>query len=417
MLSTPRALVARLLAAPLLATLVLVLLALTPAAPARAQTFETEASAAWVYDMSTRTVLLSKNGEEPLPPASMSKLMTIYMAFEAIADGRLHPDDVLPVSAHAASFGGSSMFLDTTDRVRVEDLLRGVIVLSGNDASVVLAEALSPDGTEAGFARMMTERARQLGMMNSTFQNASGWPAAGHRMSMHDLGILAEHLIVDFPTYYPLFSEREFLFDGRVPSNTQNRNPILGLDIGADGLKTGHTQEAGYGLVGSAKQGDRRIIFVINGLETEAARREEAERIVNWAFRQFALRDVGEAGTTYATAEVWMGEAPGVGLTLAEDVTLLVPALAAGDGIEAEVVYTSPVPAPITAGQELGTLVIRRTDLPEVRVPLVADADVAPGGFGTRLRTAASVLVTKFGADLPLPEALTDAVTPADADG
>ena len=185
----------------------------------QAQMLETSARAAYVYDQTTGTVLLAKDAEIPLPPASMSKLMTIYMAFEAIADGRLSVDDILPVSAHAASFGGSSMFLDTTDRVRVEDLLRGVIVLSGNDASVVLAEALSPDGTEAGFGRMMTDRARQLGMTQSVFVNASGWPAAGHRMSVKDLGILSSRLISDFPTFYPLFSETEFAFDNRVPSN------------------------------------------------------------------------------------------------------------------------------------------------------------------------------------------------------
>jgi len=229
---------------------------MTGVAQATAQTYETRATAAYVIDHSTGTVLLDKNADTPLPPASMSKLMTLYMAFEAIADGRLDINEELPVSAHAMSFGGSTMFLDTTDRVRVEDLLRGIIVLSGNDACVVIAEALSRDGTEAGFARMMTERARALGMLNSTFANSSGWPAAGHRMSMRDLGILAERLIADYPTYYPLFAEREFPFDGRAPQNTRNRNPLLGLNIGADGLKTGHTQEAGYGLVGSAKQGD-----------------------------------------------------------------------------------------------------------------------------------------------------------------
>jgi serine-type D-Ala-D-Ala carboxypeptidase (penicillin-binding protein 5/6) len=372
--------------------LVLTLFPLT----ARAQAFETAASAAWVFDQSTGTVLLAKNADEPLPPASMSKLMTIYLAFEAIADGRLTIDTELPVSEHATSFDGSSMFLDTTDRVRVEDLLRGVIVLSGNDASVVLAEALSPDGTEAGFARMMTERAREMGMVNSTFANASGWPDPGHRMSMHDLGILANRLIADYPTFYPLFAETEFAFDGRVPANTQNRNPILALGLGADGLKTGHTQEAGYGLVGSAKQGDRRIIFVITGLDSAEARRTESERILNWAFRQFALQDVGAAGTRFASADVWMGSEAQVGLVLAEDASLLVPAPGQGN-VSAEAVFQGPVQAPVTAGQELGQLVIRRDGLPDVSLPLVAEADVPVGGFGVRLRTAALVLAQKFG--------------------
>jgi D-alanyl-D-alanine carboxypeptidase (penicillin-binding protein 5/6) len=361
-----------------------------------APAFETRAQAAYVYDQTTGTVLLAKNADQPLPPASMSKLMTLYMAFEAVADGRLNIDELLPVSADAAAYGGSSMFLDTTDRVSVEDLLRGVIVLSGNDASVVLAEALSPDGTEAGFARLMTQRAQQMGMNNSNFTNSNGWPEAGHRMSMEDLGILADRLIADFPTFYPIFAETEFTFDGRVPANSRNRNPILSLGIGADGLKTGHTQEAGYGLVGSAKQGDRRVIFVITGLESTADRAEESEKIVNWAFRQFAERDVARAGTRIAQADVWMGQSPLVGLTVAEDLSLLVPILNEGD-ISAEVIYNGPIEAPIAAGDQLGELVVKLDGLPEKRLPLVAESDVPRGGFTTRLRTAALVLWNRFG--------------------
>ncbi len=381
-------------------------------AAAQAQTFETRATAAWVFDQSTGTVLLSKNADEPLPPASMSKLMTIYMVFEAIADGRLQIDETLPVSEHAMSYEGSSMFLNTNDRVSVQDLLRGTIVLSGNDSSVVLAEALSPDGTEGGFARMMTERARELGMMNSTLLNSNGWPVPGHRMSMHDLGILADHIITDFPTFYPLFSETEFLFDGRVPSNSQNRNPMLALGIGADGLKTGHTEEAGFGLVGSAKQGDRRIIFVITGLASSAERAEEAEKIVNWAFRQFAMRQVATEGTQIAQADVWMGEAPTVGLTLGADVNLLVPTTG-GAEMTAEAIYDTPIEAPIAAGQEIGTLVITREGLPETRVPLLADTAVLRGGFAVRLRTAAAVLIARF-APAPVAEAATPEAPAAD---
>ena len=387
------------------------------AAAAFAQTFETRATAAWVFDQSTGTVLLAKNADEPLPPASMSKLMTIYMAFEAVADGRLQIDELLPVSEHAMSYEGSSMFLNTNDRVSVEDLLRGTIVLSGNDSSVVLAEALSPDGTEGGFARMTTERARDLGMLNSTFVNANGWPAAGHMMSMHDLGILADRIITDFPTFYPLFAETEFLFDGRVPANTQNRNPMLALGIGADGLKTGHTIEAGYGLVGSAKQGDRRIIFVITGLTSIEERAEEAEKIVNWAFRQFAIREVGTQGSMIAQADVWMGEVRTVGLTLGEDLNLLVP-VTGGAEVTAEAIYMSPLEAPITLGQELGTLVITREGLPETRVPLLADRAVARGGFAVRLRTAGAILIARFApeaAALAAPATLpADTAAPAD---
>jgi D-alanyl-D-alanine carboxypeptidase (penicillin-binding protein 5/6) len=360
-----------------------------------AAAFDTKARAAYVVDQKTDTVLLAKNAEQPLPPASMSKLMTLYVAFEAIRDGRLTLDEKLPVSGHAMSYGGSTMFLDTTDRVRVEDLLRGIIVLSGNDACVVLAEALSPDGTEAGFARYMTKRAQQLGMANSTFANANGWPAAGHRMSVQDLAILAEHLIEDFPEYYPLFSETEFKFDGRAPSNVHNRNPLLKLGIGADGLKTGHTSEAGYGLVGSAVQGDRRVIFVVSGLDSNAARAEEAEALVTWSFRQFTSKTIAKASVPVAQAEVWRGAQKTVGLVPAEDLTVLLPALS-GKQINAEVVYTGPVQAPIKKGQTLAELVLQPEDLPEIRLPLVAANDVPSGGFFVRVKTAASVLIARF---------------------
>lgn len=378
--------VLRKLAGVALATLVLV----SPAAA-----FDTRATSAFVIDQTTGTVLLNKNADVALPPASMSKLMTLYMTFEAIRDGRLTLNERLPVSQHAMNYGGSTMFLDTTDRVRVEDLLRGIIVLSGNDACAVLAEALSPDGTEAGFARMMTQRARQMGMEHSTFTNSNGWPQAGHRMSMRDLAILANLLITDFPEFYPLFAEREFAFDGRAPQNKTNRNPLLGLGIGADGLKTGHTQEAGYGLVGSAKQGNRRVIFVLSGLQSAAARAEESEAIVNWAFRQFVQRPVAKAGTVIAQADIWMGSEPRVGLVPAKDVTALLPALNAKQ-VNAEVVYKGPISAPVQKGQQIATLVLQPAGMSAVEVPLVAERDVAKGGFISRVATVAQILLGRL---------------------
>ncbi|MBB95500.1 MAG: D-alanyl-D-alanine carboxypeptidase [Rhodobacteraceae bacterium] len=360
-----------------------------------AQAFDTSARAAYVLDQTTGTVLLSKNADEPLPPASMSKLMTLYVAFEAIRDGRLSLDERLPVSSHAMSYKGSTMFLDTTDRVRVEDLLRGIIVLSGNDACVVIAEALSPDGTEAGFARFMTRRARQLGMDNSTFMNSNGWPQAGHMMSVHDLAILAQHIIEDFPEFYPMFAETEFKFDGRAPQNVRNRNPLLSLGIGADGLKTGHTQEAGYGLVGSARQGDRRVIFVVTGLDSERTRAEESEAIVNWSFRHFAEKTIAKQGVPVARASIWMGREPSVGLVPQEDWTVLLPILQAGD-LNGEVVYVGPVDAPVREGQRLAELVVKPDGLPEMTLPLVADKDVPSGGFLVRVTTAANTLIKKW---------------------
>lgn len=373
--------------------------ALLAAMATGAQAFDTKARAAFVIDVTTGTVLLNKNADEALPPASMSKLMTLYIAFEAIRDGQLALDERLPVSQHAMSYTGSTMFLNTQDRVRVEDLLRGVIVLSGNDACAVLAEALSPDGTEAGFAKLMTQRAQQLGMSNSKFKNASGWPADGHVMSMRDLTLLATHIIKDFPEFYPMFSERKFEFDGRAPSNTTNRNPLLSLNIGADGLKTGHTQEAGYGLVGSAKSAERRVIFAITGLDSAADRAEQSEAIVNWAFRQFSEQTIVREGQPVTQAELWLGAKDAVDLVSEKDITLLLPTMTAG-GVTAEVVYTGPIEAPVQKGQRLAELIIRPDSLPETRVPLVAASDVAAGGFLDRMMTVSGVLLKRL-ADQP----------------
>jgi D-alanyl-D-alanine carboxypeptidase (penicillin-binding protein 5/6) len=371
---------------------VLVFLALALASgPARA--FETAASAAWVYDMTTGTVLMDKNADEPLPPASMSKLMTINMLFEALKDGRVTMDTQFSVSSRAKAMGGSTMFLQETDRPTVNELIHGMIVNSGNDACVVVAEGLA--GTEEAFAAQMTERGKALGMTASIFTNSSGWPDPNHRMSMRDLGILSKRLIEDFPEYYPIFSETEFNYMDRAPANARNRNPLLELGVGADGLKTGHTQEAGYGLVGSAKQGDRRVIFAITGLPSDEARAEEAERIVSWAFRQFSEKTVAKSGVRVAEAEVHMGAAETVGLVPAEDVRLLVPALVQ-DSVTAEVVYNGPLIAPVIKGTAVAELIVHAPDLPDRRVPLVAEADVGKAGFVKRLTTAATALYDRY---------------------
>jgi D-alanyl-D-alanine carboxypeptidase (penicillin-binding protein 5/6) len=371
---------------------VLILLSLALAAlPARA--FETAATAAWVYDMTTGTVLMDKNADQPLPPASMSKLMTITMLFEALKDGRVTMETEFAVSSRAKAMGGSTMFLQETDRPTVSDLIHGMIINSGNDACVVVAEGLA--GTEEAFADQMTERSRALGMTNSVFANASGWPDPNHRMSMRDLGILTQHLIEDFPEYYPVFAETEYNYKDRAPDNRFNRNPLLTLGIGADGLKTGHTSEAGYGLVGSAKQGDRRVIFVITGLASEQARAEEAERIVGWAFRQFSEKTVAKTGIRVTEAEVHLGDAETVGLVPAEDVRLLVPALVQ-DSVTAEVIYNGPLIAPVTKGSPVAELIVHVPDLPDRRFPLVAEADVGTAGFFKRLTTAGKQLYGQY---------------------
>ena len=354
--------------------------------------FDTRAHAAWVFDVGTHSVLLEKNADQSIPPASMSKLMTVNMLFEALKDGRVTMDTTFGVSAHARSMGGSTMFLNEQDRPTVRELIQGMIVNSGNDACVVVAEGLA--GSEDAFATQMTERAKALGMTQSNFANASGWPDPNHRMSMHDLGILALRLIEEFPEHYKVFSETEYNYADRAPDNRFNRNPLLKLGIGADGLKTGHTEEAGYGLVGSAVQGDRRVIVVISGLASEKERSEEAESLVNWAFRQFAQKTVAKAGVSVADATVWMGAESTVGLVPEKDVRILVPALVQ-DTMTAEVVYNGPLTAPIAAGQEVAKLLVHVPDLPDVIVPLVAATDVGKGGFLKRLGSAAQSLIAE----------------------
>jgi serine-type D-Ala-D-Ala carboxypeptidase (penicillin-binding protein 5/6) len=384
---------------PLLHRLTLALALLAAPQGLAAQGFETSAGAAWVYDVATHTVLMDKNGNIPLPPASMSKLMTIFMLFEALQDGRVTMDTQFAVSERAVELtarGGSTMYLQLGDRPTVRDLIHGMIVNSGNDACVVVAEGLA--GSEKAFAAKMTERGRAIGLEHSTFVNASGWPEPGHRMSMKDLGILSLRLIEDFPEYYPIFAETSYNYQGRAPANANNRNPLLKLGIGADGLKTGHTQEAGYGLAASLVQGERRIVFAFSGTESDSARASEAERIASWALRNFALKTVAKGGTVLAEAPVFLGRSDSVGLTLAQDLTTLVPALDR-DGLRAEIRFDSPLPAPIAAGDAVGTLVLHAAGLPERSLPLVAAHDVPKAGLFGRMRAAAAHIYARlFGA-------------------
>ena len=355
--------------------------------------YDTQARAAFIYDLTTGTILFEKQADVPMPPASMSKLMTLNMLFEALQDGRVTLETRFAVTSRAKNMGGSTMFLNETDRPTVEELIQGIVVLSGNDACVVVAEGLA--GTEDTFARLMNDRATALGMHNSTFTNASGWPNPNHRMSMRDLAVIAARMITEFPEYYGYFGQAEYRFDGRAPDNRFNRNSLLDLGIGVDGLKTGHTSDAGYGLVGSATQSTRRVVFVMTGLASEKDRAEEAERMVNWAFRQFVQKTVITGGTAIGRADVWMGDQADIGLIVAEDVSMLLPALER-DVLAGEVVYRSPIEAPITQGQEVAELVLTLKDLPDVHIPLVSDRSVARGGFLTRLRTAAIVLYRQY---------------------
>ena len=372
-------------------------LVLTSVVPATA--FETRATAAWVYDMSNHTILMDKNADTPLPPASLSKLMTLNMLFEALRDNRVTMDTTFSVSPRATEMtrlGGSTMYLQEDDHPTVRDLIYGIIINSGNDACIVVAEGLA--GTEESFADLMTERAKTIGLTQSTFANSSGWPNPKQRMSMRDLGLLGKRLIEEFPDLYPIFSQTQFNYMNRAPANANNRNPLLKItaaDWKADGLKTGHTTEAGYVLVGSAVMNDRRVIFAIGGLPSDKDRAAESEAIVNWAFRQFTKKTLIKAGTRVAEAPVWLGAAESVALAPAEDVTLLMPSQVQ-ESIIAEVIYNGPFEAPIAKGTQIAEMVIHVPNLPDARIPLVAEADVAEGGLLKRLSTAANVLIRRY---------------------
>jgi len=344
-----------------------------------------------VLDYNTGQVLVDRNADVPLPPASMSKLVTLEMLFEAIVEGRVQMDTTWNVSERAHAMGGSRMFLERRHRPTTEDLIRGIAVLSGNDASVVVAEGLY--GTEEAYAVQATARMRAMGLSHTTIANSSGWPHPDHRMSLRDLAILSTHMIRTFPQFYAYLAEREFTWN----SITQpNRVPLLNAGIGLDGLKTGHTNEAGYALTGSAVQGNRRIIFVFSGLQSAAQRTEEAERIINWAFRQFSERRLAEPAQTIAEAEVWMGSARRVPMVAPEGVSVLMPVTATG-AITSRVEYDGPITAPIAQGQPVGRLIVSVPGSGDATFELVAGADVAAGGVMSRLRSAALVLGDRLG--------------------
>jgi len=363
--------------------------------PLAARAFETRAREALVVDHDTGMILLEKAADTPMPPASMSKLMTLYMLFEAIRDGRVELDTAFSVSPRAQAMGGSRMFVEAGTSVPVEALIHGIITQSGNDACVVVAEGLA--GSEPVFAEQMTKRAHDLGMRNSTFRNASGWPEEGHMMSARDLVIIASHIIDDFPDYYPFFEETEFTWNGITQPN---RNPLLKLGIGVDGLKTGHTAEAGYGLVGSAVQNGQRIIFMVTGLASERARAEETEAIVKWAFGAFDTVRFYDRGQEIAQADVWLGEAPFVPIVAPKDLQMLVPR-EERPGMKARVLYSGPIEAPIAEGQKLATLRVEVPGKQPVDFDLVAGAEVPRGGLMTRINAAARLTRDRALAYLP----------------
>ena len=355
------------------------LLAMLLAVPLRAGALETAGRQAIIVDYQTGTVLFEKNADEPMAPASMSKLMTVYLVFEQLKSGRISMEDTLPVSEKAWRKGGSKMFVEVNSQVKIADLLRGIIVQSGNDACIVVAEGLA--GSVPAFAELMNKKARELGLTGSHFVNASGWPDPDQKMTARDLAVLAKRIIQDFPEYYEIFSEKEFTYN---EIRQGNRNPLLYRNMGADGLKTGHTEESGYGLTASAERNGRRIILVVHGLGGMQERADESARLIEWAFREFANYEFVKAGETIGTAPVWLGESETVPLVVEEDLTVTLPR---GDRDKVRVVarFDGPVPAPIEAGQVIGELEISAPGIEPRVVPLLAGAPVERLGPGGRI--------------------------------
>ena len=353
---------------------------------------ETIAREAVLLDMETGAVLFEKDADTATMPASMTKMMTVYMVFERLRDGSLSLDDKFRVSETAwrkggAKSGGSTMFLEPGTRVAVEDLLRGVIVQSGNDASIVLAEALA--GSEENFADAMTRRARELGLDATTFKNATGWPDPGHVSTVRDLATLVRRTIQDFPQYYRYYGEKDFIYNG---IRQGNRNPLLYKNMGADGLKTGHTEESGYGLAASAKRGDRRLVLVAHGLPSKKARGRETERLLEWGFREFNNYALFQAGDTVSDAEVWLGKSQTVPMVIESGLTITMPRKARRE-MKVAITYEGPVPAPITRGQPLAKLVVTAPGREPIEARLVAGENVERLGLFGRLGAALNYIL------------------------
>jgi len=370
-------------------------LAIVMACPsvAAAPDFPTPAPVAFLTDLSTGAILFSKDADRRMPPASMAKMMTVYVAFDLIKRGELKLDQQFEVAPETwkkwhGPAAGSTMFLSTGEKVSVENLLKGIVTLSGNDACVVLAEGIS--GTEEAFANLMNQRAAKLGLTNSHFGNSNGWPDNGVTyVTARDLAKLAAATIQDHPQLYKKFYSLPSFTWGKTlgagADITQaNRDPLLGRVSGADGLKTGHTEEAGYGFTGSAQQNGRRLVMVMAGLTSSNQRIEESVKFMNWGFRAWQAKPIVAKGRKVETAEVQLGSASTVGLIAPENLTATLPAGVSPD-IQLRVVYNGPIKAPIKAGQHIADLIVTTRDMQPQKLPLVAETDVDEAGFFGRV--------------------------------
>ncbi len=347
---------------------------------ARSAVMDTRADHAVLMDVETGIVFFEKQADKPMTPASMSKLMTLAVLFDRLDSGSLSLDDTFFVSEKAWLMGGSKMFVEVDTEIRVEDLIRGIVVHSGNDACIVVAEGIS--GTEEAFAREMTRFGEDIGLQNSTFANSTGWPDPEHKMSARDLAILSRYLIQTHPEYYAYFAEKDFTWS----EITQlNRNPLLYTGLGVDGLKTGYTDESGFGLTASAVQDGRRLILVVNGLGSENERANEARRLFRAGFRDFKIYPLFEDGAVVGAADVWQGARGTVGLQIREPLTVILRPRERRN-MRVTIEYEGPVPAPIRRGQELAELRVSVPDSDDVTRTLYAAEDVdSMGVFGKLL--------------------------------
>ncbi len=350
-----------------------------PTTPAQTPIGPVDTAARWalIVDYNTGATLLDKDADAPMTPSSMTKLMTAYIVYGMLKSGRLKLDQELPVSERAWRMGGSKMFVQIGSQVTVEDLIRGMIVQSGNDACIVLAEGVA--GSEEQFADLMNQKAKQLGLTQSHFVNPTGWPAPGQVMSARDIATLAHRTIQDFPEYYKYESEKTFTYNNITQGN---RNPLVQKGL-ADGLKTGHTEDGGYGLVASAERSGRRIIMVLNGMTSMRQRAEESERLLEWAFREFEDVTLFTAGDTVESVPVWLGVAPTVPLVGGRDLVVTMPRNWRSKA-KITVAYEAPLRAPVLRGSALGKLEVSGEGVPAMSVPLLAGADVPRLGLPGR---------------------------------
>ncbi|MBU2887612.1 D-alanyl-D-alanine carboxypeptidase [Gilvimarinus agarilyticus] len=343
-----------------------------------------------LLDADTGEVLVEHNADEQLPPASLTKMMTSYIVTNELEHGRLGEQDLVNVSVKAWKMGGSKMFVREGTQVPVMDLLRGVIIQSGNDASVALAEHIA--GGEDAFADVMNQSARLLGMNNTHFVNSTGWPAEGHLTTARDLALLAKAIIEDHPQYYPLYAEKYFEYN---EINQPNRNRLLFRDATVDGLKTGHTEAAGYCLVASAKRNNMRLISVVMGTKTESSRAAETQKLLAYGFRYFENATLYSAGAELESAPVWYGKSDRVALSVDEDVIMTIPR-GSRDNIEANLTVAETLKAPIAKGDELGQLILTLNGETLATLPVVASHEVEQAGLFARLIDAIKLFIASL---------------------